>query len=120
MVKWIIAFHTEPRHPGSPPKEWLAGTLLLGVLVAGAAGLWPGRAASRVDLNDNASHFAMVERSVQAVERGEHPLDCWSPEWSFGYPILRVYQTLPHGIAALVYFCLGKAVALMTVLVWVP
>ena len=99
-------------------EEWSARVLLLAVLIVNAAGLWPELSVSRVDLNDNVSHFAMVERIVQAVERGENPLDCWSPEWSFGFPMVRVYQTLPHGIAALAYFALGKTVPLMTVFVW--
>src|SRR3954451_7303502 len=99
-------------------EEWWARVLLLAVLIVNAAGLWPDLSVSRVDLNDNVSHFAMVERMVQAVEHGDNPLDCWSPEWSFGYPMLRVYQTLPHAMTALTYFALGKTVALMTVLTW--
>ena len=105
------------RKPSGP--EWLCRVLLLAVLACNAVGLWPELAVSRVDLNDNVSHFAMVERMVQAAERGENPLDCWSPEWSFGYPMLRVYQTLPHAMVAVAYFLLGKTVPLMTVFVWV-
>lgn len=106
-----------PRTPSG--QEWLCRVLLLAVLACNAVGLWPELAVSRVDLNDNVSHFAMVERMVQAAEHGEDPLDCWSPEWSFGYPMLRVYQTLPHGMVAAAYFLLGKTVPLMTVFVWV-
>jgi hypothetical protein len=100
-------------------EDWIARAVLVAVLIVNAAGLWPDLSASRVDLNDNVSHFAMVERMVQAVERGGNPLDAWSPEWSFGYPMLRVYQTLPHAMTALAYFALGKTVALMTVFVWI-
>ena len=92
--------------------------LLLAVLIVNAAGLWPEISISRVDLNDNVLHFTLVERMVQAVERGENPLDCWSPEWSFGYPVLRTYQPLSHALVALAYFALGKSVPLMTVFVW--
>jgi hypothetical protein len=99
-------------------EDWLARAVLIAVLIVNAAGLRPELSVSRVDLNDNVSHFTMVERMVQAVERGENPLDCWSPEWSFGYPMLRVYQTLPHAMTALAYFALGKTVSLMTVFVW--
>jgi hypothetical protein len=99
--------------------EWMSRVVLLAVLACNAVGLRPDLTVSRVDLNDNVSHFAMVERMVQAVERGENPLDCWSPEWSFGFPMLRVYQTLPHGIVAALYFLLGKTVPLMTIFVWV-
>jgi Dolichyl-phosphate-mannose-protein mannosyltransferase len=93
--------------------------LLLTVLVVNAVGLWPELSISRVDLNDNVLHFTLVERIVQAVERGENPLDCWSPEWSLGYPVLRTYQPLAHAMVALAYFALGKSVGLMTVFVWV-
>ena len=103
-----------------PSREnLLALALLLTVLVVNAAGLWPELSISRVDLNDNVLHFTLVERIVQAVERGENPLDCWSPEWSLGYPVLRTYQPLSHALVALVYFALGKSVGLMTIFVWV-
>ena len=92
--------------------------LLLTVLLVNAVGLWPELSISRVDLNDNVLHFTLVERIVQAVQRGENPLDCWSPEWSLGYPVLRTYQPLSHLLVAFVYFALGKSVGLMTIFVW--
>ncbi len=102
-----------------PSREnLLALVLLLAVLAANAAALWPEISISRVDLNDNVFHFTLVERMVQAVERGENPLDCWSPEWSLGYPVLRTYQPLAHSLVALCYFTLGKSVGLMTIFVW--
>ena len=55
---------------------------------------------------------------VQAIQNGENPIDFWSPEWSLGYPVLRTYQPLAHGLVALTYFALGKSVALMTVFIW--
>src|SRR5436190_737689 len=48
--------------------KWFYRVLLLAILAANAAALWPDLAASRVDLNDNVSHFAMVRRITQAVE----------------------------------------------------
>ena len=101
-------------------REHLAAlALLLAVLVVNAVGLWPETSISRVDLNDNVLHFTLVERIVQAVEHGENPLDCWSPEWSLGYPVLRTYQPLAHALVALAYFALGKSAGLMSVFVWV-
>ncbi len=61
----------------------------------------------------------MIERIVQEVERGGNPLDAWSPEWTFGFPMLRVYQTGAHLFVALIYFLLFKAVPLITVLSWI-
>jgi uncharacterized membrane protein len=102
-----------------PARENLpALAILLIALVVNAAALWPELSISRLDLNDNVFHFTLTERIVQAVERGENPLDCWSSEWSLGYPVLRTYQPLAHWLVALVYFALGKSVGLMTVFVW--
>ncbi|MCU1238695.1 MAG: hypothetical protein JWP63_6662 [Candidatus Solibacter sp.] len=99
--------------------NWPACVVLFAVVAASTAGMWPDLAASRVDLNDNVSHFAMIERIVDAVEHGGNPLDAWSPEWTFGFPMLRDYQTLAHLLVAAVYFALGKTVSLMTVFCWV-
>ena len=93
---------------------------LLGLVVAaGAIGLWPELSISRIDLNDNVSHFALIDRIVQTVERGGNPLDTWMPQWTFGFPMSRVYQPLAHLFVAAMYFVLGKSLALMTVFVWV-
>jgi uncharacterized membrane protein len=100
-------------------QDSLALLLLLAVLIVNGVGLWPEISISRVDLNDNVYHFTLVERIVQAIDRGENPLDCWSPEWTLGYPVLRIYQPLAHLLVALIYFGLGKTVAPMTVFVWV-
>ncbi|HXB71736.1 MAG TPA: glycosyltransferase family 39 protein [Candidatus Acidoferrales bacterium] len=100
-------------------EDSLALLLLLAVLIVNTIGLWPELSISRVDLNDNVYHFTLIERIVQAIDRGENPLDCWSPEWTMGYPVLRIYQPLAHLLVVLVYFALGKTVALMTVFVWV-
>ncbi|MBZ5677905.1 MAG: glycosyltransferase family 39 protein [Acidobacteriia bacterium] len=100
-------------------ENLLALMLLCAVLAVNVTALWPELSISRVDLNDNVFHFTLIERMVQAVERGESPLDNWSPEWTLGYPVLRTYQPLSHALVALVYFALRKSVDLMTVFVWV-
>ena len=89
------------------------------VLAVNAIALWPELSISRVDLNDNVFHYALIERIVQAVEHGQSPLDLWSPEWSLGYPVLRTYQPLAHWVVAGVYIALAKTVPLMTVFVWI-
>ena len=100
-------------------ESLLALAILCAVLAVNITALWPELSISRVDLNDNVFHFTLIERMVQAVERGESPLDNWSPEWTLGYPVLRIYQPLSHALVALIYFALGKSVDLMTVFVWV-
>ena len=99
-------------------ESWAVAAVLGIVIAASAAGMRPDLAASRVDLNDNVSHFALIARVVDTVEHRGNPLDAWSPEWTCGFPMLRVYQTLTHLMVAAVYFALGKSVALMTVFVW--
>lgn len=103
-----------------PAKESVVALFLLAaVLSANAIGLAPELTISRVDLNDNAMHFPLIEGMVQAIERCENPFDWWAPEWDLGYPVLRTYQPLAHAIVAASYFALFKSVSLMTIFVWV-
>ncbi len=95
------------------------GAILAAVILCSAVALWPEISITHVDVNDNVSHVAMIERIVQTVERGGNLLDAWSPEWTFGFPMLRDYQTLAHLLVAAVYFVLGKSVPLITVFSWV-
>ena len=88
------------------------------IVVLNAAALWPELSISRVDLNDNVFHFTLIERIADAVQHGQNPLDCWSPEWSFGFPVLRIYQPLAHLLVVGAWLALGKAVPLLTVFVW--
>jgi hypothetical protein len=44
-------------------------TILALVALSGAWGLWPELSISRVDLNDNVSHFPVIARIVQTIER---------------------------------------------------
>jgi hypothetical protein len=92
----------------------LSTCLLLLVLAANAAALWPELTIGRVNLNDSVLHYPLIERVVQAVQHGENPLDCWSAEWALGFPVLRVYQPLAHLLVAGSWFALGKTVPLLT------
>jgi uncharacterized membrane protein len=100
-------------------EKRLPHLLLTLVLLLNAAALWPELTISRVDLNDNVLHFSLIERMAQAVQQGENPIDFWAPEWALGYPVLRTYQPLAHGLVVLVFFLIGKSVSLMTLFVWV-
>jgi hypothetical protein len=91
--------------------------LLTVVLLVNTTVLWPETRVSRVDLNDNVFHYSLVERIVQAIQHGENPLDCWSPEWSFGFPVLRVYQPLAHWLVVAAWYLTGKYFSLLTVFV---
>ena len=93
--------------------------ILLAVLALNAWALRAELHSGGADLNDNVSHFRMIAGMAAALEHGSNPLDFWSPEWSLGFPLVRVYQPLAHLLVVLVYFALGKTVTLLTVFVWV-
>ena len=97
----------------------LAAFTLFVALAISLVALRPELAITRADLNDNVFHYTLAERMVEAVERGENPLDFWASEWSLGYPVFRTYQPLAHGMVALLYFALGKSVALPVLFAWV-
>src|SRR5436309_2649540 len=110
----VISMHLLLRARDFCARNALAVSILLAVVLANAAGLYP-ELFSRMDKNDNISHFAIIQRIVQAVQQGRNPLDFWSPEWCAGFPIVRVYQTLAHDLVALVYFLFGGKIPLLTV-----
>ena len=73
------------------PQRVAAWALLAVTLALNAAALRPELSIGRLDLNDNILHLTIVERMVQAIERGENPLDCWVSEWT---PRVSAYQGL--------------------------
>ena len=80
----------------------LCDRALLCVLLIVAANAYSLRhelAGGRFDLNDSAFHYTLADRTVQAIETGENPMDYWVSEWTFGYPVPRTYPmlTLRHG-----------------------
>jgi hypothetical protein len=100
-------------------QHWAVLGVLAAIVASSAVGLWPELSIGRVDLNDNVSHYAFIERIVHTIDRGGNPLDTWSPEWTFGFPVLRVYQPLAHLLVAGLYFLFAKSVSLMTLYVCV-
>ena len=92
--------------------------ILCAVVAVQALVLLPELSPTVVRQSDAASHFTIIEGMAQAVTEGGNPLDFWSPETSFGYPIVRTYQILAHGVVTLAYFALGKSVGLATLYAW--
>jgi uncharacterized membrane protein len=88
------------------------------VIVLNAWALAAELSNGRFDLNDSIFHYTMADRMVQAVERGENPLDSWVSEWTFGYPVSRTYQPLGHLIVAAVHLISAKTISVFTVFVW--
>jgi hypothetical protein len=96
----------------------LSLAILLAVVAIQAVALAPELSPTVVRQADAASHFTLIEGMVDAVRQGGNPLDFWSPEISFGFPIVRTYQILAHALVALAYFALGQSVALATLYAW--
>lgn len=101
--------------------DWDNLAALVILLLVLALNAWALRAelhSGGADLNDNVSHFRLVAGMAAAWEHGGNPLDFWSPEWSLGFPLVRVYQPLAHLLVVLAWFAMGKTVTLATVFVW--
>ena len=64
--------------------------ILLAVLALNAWALRAELHSGGVDLNDNVSHFRLAAEMAAVLEHGGNPLDFWSPEWSLGFPLVRV------------------------------
>lgn len=47
-------------------------------------------------VNDDAAHWAFVQRADDAISRGENPVDFWFPGLELGFPQFAYYQHLPH------------------------
>ena len=37
-------------------------------------------------LNDDATHYLLIQRASEALATGENPIDHWVPELEFGFP----------------------------------
>src|SRR4030095_1358458 len=75
---------------------YLALICVLAVVALNAFALSAELRAGKFDVNDSVLHSTLADRMVQAVERGENPMDFWVSEWSLGYPVPRTYQILGH------------------------
>ena len=89
-------------------NDLAARCLLLAVLALNAWVLRAELHSGGVDLNDNVSHFRLAAGMAGALEHGGNPLDFWSPEWSLGFPEMRIYQGLAHLIVVLSYLALAE------------
>ena len=90
-----------------PSEKHLSLAILIAVTAVQAVALLPELSPTVVRQSDATSHFTLIEGMADAVSQGENPLDFWSPETGFGYPIVRTYQILAHGTVTLAYFPTG-------------
>ena len=71
-------------------------------LVFNAILLAPEARIERVPVNDLPFHFGASQRLGESIVHGEPFLDPWVSLWSLGFPLWRIYQPLPHLVAATV------------------
>src|SRR5262245_31173780 len=91
---------------------------IVAIVAINAVALSAELRTGQYDLNDSVLHYTLIDRMVQAIQRGENPFDCWVSEWTLGYPVPRTYQVLPHLSLALLYLALGKTVSVLTLFAW--
>src|ERR1700740_26705 len=85
------------------PYPEVAGLLLLAVaLLFNAILLAPELRIERVPVNDLPFHIGAAQVLGHSIAHGEPFMDPWVSQWSLGFPLWRVYQPLPHLVAAAV------------------
>src|SRR5258707_13939726 len=85
------------------PHPEIAGLLLLALaLLFNAVLLAPEARIERVPVSDLPFQIGASERLGESIAHGEPFLDPWVSEWSLGFPLWRIYQPMPHLVAATV------------------
>lgn len=79
-------------------------------MVLNAIWLLPEITVSVASNNDDAFHWAFVQRGIDALQRGENILDFWVPGLGLGFPQFLYYQHLPHLSVILLHRALFGAV----------
>jgi hypothetical protein len=83
-----------------------AGLLLLAfALLFNAFLLAPEARIERVPVNDLPFQIGASQRLGASIAHAEPFLDPWASQWSLGYPLWRIYQPLPHLLAAAIIAC---------------
>ena len=85
----------ERAHPQRVQRAVLASLLVLPMLF-NAIVLLPEITVAIPSNNDDADHYAYIQRADDAISRGANPFDFWAPEMEFGFPPFVYYQHLPH------------------------
>src|SRR5262249_56222559 len=103
--------------PAAAPGRWTAAVFLTLVLVPiafNAVTLWPEASVPVPNLNDDATHYLLIERASEALATGENPIDHWVPELELGFPWFLYYQHLPHFVVIGLHRLLLGRVGLFT------
>ena len=91
----------------------LAAVLVVPMLF-NAIALFPEMSIAIPSNNDDANHFAYIQRADDAVARGANPFDFWSPEMELGFAPFVYYQHLPHLVIVALHRTLLPFVELLT------
>jgi Gpi18-like mannosyltransferase len=91
----VARIAAERAHPQRVQRAVLAALLVLPMLF-NAIVLLPEMTVAIPSNNDDADHFAYIQRADDALSRGANPFDFWAPEMEFGFPPFVYYQHLPH------------------------
>jgi hypothetical protein len=83
-------------------------------MIFDAIELLPEVAVPIPSVNDDASHYLLVQRASEALASGENLFDHWVPELEFGYPQFLYYQHLPHVAVVLLHRLFLQRVDLLT------
>jgi hypothetical protein len=88
--------------------------LLVAPMLFNAVALLPELTVALPSNNDDANHFAYVQRASEALARGENPFDFWAPEMELGFAPFVYYQHLPHLAVVVLHRALFGFVELLT------
>jgi hypothetical protein len=88
--------------------------LLVAPMLFNAVALLPELTVALPSNNDDANHFAYVQRASEALARGENPFDFWAPEMELGFAPFVYYQHLPHLAVVVLHRALFGFVDLLT------
>jgi hypothetical protein len=75
-----------------------------------ALALLPELTVGVPNINDDAFHWAFIQRGIDALARGENVLEFWVPQLGLGFPQFLYYQSLPHLLIIFLHRALFGAV----------
>lgn len=96
-------------------RQLALATLVAVPIAMNAVALSPEVLYPVPNVNDDAEHVLMTERSSEALATGENPLDVWVPQLELGFPQLLYYQHLAHLTVVVVDRVLLERLPLRTV-----
>ena len=89
--------------PAGKPYPEAAGLVLLALaLLFNAILLLPEAWINRVGVNDLPFHIGAAQQLGESIAHNGPFLDPWVSQWSLGFPLWRIYQPIPHLLAAAV------------------